>query len=661
MHVDPPVPSTLQPITPTALDHLVRTCLAKKRDDRWQTAGDIGRQLTWIAESGSRPDAAVFAAATPQRARRRLALPLVLTGAVVGGIIIGVAVWSIIHSAPSAPRPLTQFIVTSPDTPLTLSLVHADVAISPDGTGIVYTSGAGPHRNSQLYLRRVDQLEATPVRGTDNASNPFFSADGGWIGFSQGGVLKKIPVTGGPPIPISDLSGGRSAGGRGASWGPDAAIVFAASTGLMRVPAVGGEPEVLTEENAELEETSHRRPDVLPNGKAVLFGVSSGSPPTSRIAIVSLETAEVAYLGLEGSNPVYSPTGHIVYGVGGSLRAVGFDPERLALTTDPVPVLENVTTKGTGAVNFDLSRSGTLVYSRGGGEFGLHTLVWVNRDGSAEPIAEGLGFRQPRLSPDGTRMAVTMVDSEGNRDVYVYDLDSGTPTRLTFDLAADQYPLWTADGREVVFRSNRGGAGQAIFRTMADGTGDAVRLVTGSFAFAVSADDALVFGQSDPETRDDLYILPMDHESSPVPLLQTEFDEEHATVSPDGQWFAYTTDEAGLEDIYARPFPNANDDKRRISTGGAREPLWGSDGELFYRGVDGMMSVRIETQPAFRLGTPTPLFDDTLYVGGGGTQYDVAPDGRFLMTRPGDASTPEVSVVAVQNWHQELKRLVPVD
>ena len=253
-----------------------------------------------------------------------------------------------------------------------------------------------------------------------------------------------------------------------------------------------------------------------------------------------------------------------------------------------------------------------------------------------------------------------MAGNAGNRDIYVYDLARRTPTRLTFDPADEDYPVWTSDGQMVAFRSTREGGG--IFARRADGTGNVERLTTGSadaLPFAVSRDGALVFGNTSSETRDDLHVVPVDAGSSPAPLLQTQFDEEHAALSPDNRWLAYTTDEASPEDIYVRPFPNVDDAKVRISTGGAREPLWGPSGrELFYRGANALMTVSVETNPELRAGTPKVVFQDGDYFRGGGVQYDIGPNGRFLMINQGDVSTINVNVVL--NWHQELLERVPI-
>ena len=278
MSGDPQPMSSLQVMSPPALDQIVKTCLVKDPEGRWQTAGDIGRQVQWVTESGSQPSITLpVATAAPQRARWRRLIPLVVAG-LVGGIIIGIAVWSLTRPAPPAPQPLAQFVITTPaDGPLRMSFGSPDVAISPDGTRIVYLSAAtGVNVGRQLYLRRLDELTPTPLRGSEAGSVPFFSPDGQQVGFrdTRDDTLKKVSVLGGPPVTICDLGNPR-----GMSWGPDDMIVFATATskGLMRVLAVGGEPEVLTTVDPEQGETDHYWPEVLPNGRGVLFTAWSGS------------------------------------------------------------------------------------------------------------------------------------------------------------------------------------------------------------------------------------------------------------------------------------------------------------------------------------------------------------------------------------------------
>ncbi len=460
--------------------------------------------------------------------------------------VTGLAVWSLMRPAPPS---VARFVVnTPPDGPLRVTGNYRDVALAPDGTRIVYQSGVN-RLGSQLYVRHLDQLEATLLRGTAGGRNPFFSADGQWVGFVDlGSNVKRVSVLGGPAVIIADASPVP----RGLSWGPDDTIVFAtaASAGLLRVPAVGGEPEQLTTVDPDQGETDHWWPDVLPNGKGVLFTAWSGSDEGSRLAVVSLETREVTYLLPGGSHPQYSPTGHIVYGVGGTLRAVGFDVDSLTLTSDnPVPVLENVNTKfGTGAANFSLSDTGSLVYVRGEGDVGtLRTLVWVDREGREEPV--GLppnAYQYAQLSPDGTRIAVDIRDPQ-NVDIWVSELARGTLTRLTTDAAGDFGPLWTPDGESIVFTSQRE-TPRGLFSRAFDGTGPVERLMTLDVDGFLAAGDWSPDGQSlivwyvSPDTRADIGILSLEGEPSWEPLLQTEANEYQPDISPGGGWIVYTSD-----------------------------------------------------------------------------------------------------------------------
>ena len=656
------LPKTLSP----ALDTYLRRCLQKDPRQRVRDIGDVRLALEGAFETPLQPGAASSGVSW------KPLLPAALGAFVLGGVMAWV--WAASGEAPSPAR-LESFEVTTPsDAPLQIAGGMANqpgLAIARDGSRVVYrTTENAPNTltNGVLYVRNVGQLEATLIRGTEGALGPFFSPDGEWVAFNdtRDNTLKKVSVLGGPPLTICRLDGFL----RGASWGTNDTIVFATvgSGGLLQVPAVGGEPEPLTAVDPD-REGNHRWPELLPGGDVVLFTAWSGTSEGSRIAALSLETGEVTDVVPGGSYPRFSVSGHVVYAVGNTLRAVGFDPSEVTVIGSPVPVVEDVMMGQTGAAQFGLAQDGSLVYVTGGADAasGARTLVWVDREGREEPLAEGLGYLHPRVSPDGTRVALSMLDGEGGRDIYIYDIDRRTPTRLTFDPADEDYPVWTAEGQVVVFRSTREGGG--IFARRADGTGEVERLTTGStnaLPFAVSRDGVLVFGEIASETRDDLHTLPLDAGSSPVPLLQTEFDEDHAALSPDSQWLAYTTDEAGQEDIYVRPFPNVEDGKVRISTEGGREPLWGPDGsELFYRSGDAFMSVRVETEPAFRPGTPEVLFVVPNSPGGGGVRYDLAPDGqRFLIIKLGGALTDDATaspeLVLVQNWVEELKARVPV-
>ncbi len=535
------------------------------------------------------------------------------------------------------------------------------VALSPDGRQIVYNSPGG-----QLYVRDLDQLDAVPLRGAENATGPFFSPDGQWVGFlSEGDQLVKVSIHGGPPVTL-----GPTAGILGASWGRDDTIIFSEFRpgGLFRIPAAGGDPEPLT--TLEDDEVAHVWPEILPGGEAVLFTVLKGAGIANRqIDVLRLDTGERTLLVSGGSYPQYAPTGHLVFAVDGTLRAVPFDLASLTVTGDPVPVLEGVTTTGTGAASASFASDGTLVYVPGGAE-GVgaeRTLVWVDREGAEEPlVAEPRAYLYPRISPDGARVAIDVQDEE--RDIWIWDFVRETLTRLTFASEDDRYPAWTPDGQRVAFSSTRDGLAN-LFWKAADGTGTVERLTespTRQFPYAFTPDGShLVFRQDGSDTSTDLVTLAMDGERVSEPLLATEFTERNAVLSPDGRYFAYQSNASGQDEIYVQPFPDVDEGRWQISTDGGIDPLWGPDGrELFYRVPDGgsVMAVTVETNPSFTAGNSDVLFEGDYYSGFGRT-YDISSDGqRFLMIKAGsqaDGTAVERQLVIVLNWFSELQARVP--
>ena len=679
LHVDPPSLSSLQPMTSPTLDHLVKTCLAKEPDDRCQTAGEVERQLKWIVEGGSQPSTAASVASASQGATRRQVMPSVVA-ALVAGVVISAGVWVLKPQAPPPPRPLARFAITPPAPEwLGISNTALDLTISPLGTHIV---SRGTTANGGLVVRALDQLEATlrPELGT--LVSPFMSPDGASVGFASlsGGnlSLQRVSVFGGPAVTICGVPGGVA--GIGASWGADDTIIFGTTSqpsGLWRVSAGGGEPEELTTPNAELDEVNHHWPEILPGGRAVLFTIMPAGPiENAQIAVLDLETGVQTVLVSGGSNPRYAPTGHIVYGVGGTLRAVGFDLDRLEVTTNPLPVLDGVITKGSGAANFSFSRDGTLVYVPGSGSDGgggpQRTLVWVDREGREEPLAlPPGGYQRVRVSPDGTRLAVQVSGPEGI-DVWTSDLARGTLSILTPDPATDQNPLWTLDGERVVFSSDR--EPQGLFWKAADGRGPVEPLLTAADAQAGQLNpvdwspdgNELIFNYFSTDTGGrDTAVLSMAGERTWQPLLNSVASESDAALSPDGRWIAYRSDETGQNEVYVERFPDLGN-KAQISTGGGRLPVWSSDGsELFYRDPSGarMLVVQINTEPTLSVGTATVVFEGT-YLRAGGRLYDLAPDGRFLMIKPGGAATEDGAsalpqILVVEGWFEELKRLVP--
>ena len=581
-------------------------------------------------------------------------------------VITGLAVWIL---APQPTRSVARFVVgTSATEPLSPNAGTRDLAISSDGTRIVYRSSSG--RGAHVYLRQMDQLEGTRLFSTqNNITNPFFSPDGAWVVFSTGdGTWKKVSTLGGPPVTLFPNGG---ASPRGASWGPDDTIIFARAigdTGLLRVPAAGGDPEVLTTLDAEQGEINHRWPEILPGGDAVLFTIVKGpGAGNMEIAVLDLATGERKVLVRGGSNPLYALTGHIIYGVDGTLLAVPFDLDRLEVTGEPVPVLEGVMTDPSGAVEFTLSADGSLVYVAGEPQGGpLRSLVWVDRQGKEEPLrAPPRAYNYPRISPDGTRVALDLRDQE--EDIWIWDLTRETLTRLTFDPDQDYYPVWTPDSQRVAFSSAREGQ-RNLFWKAAEGTGSVERLTESSniqYAYSFSADgEALVFRETQPDTGDDLRMLSLVEDRAVKTLVATQFRERNAELSPDGNWMAYQSNASGQDQIYVRPFPAVDEGQWMISTSGGTHPLWAPDGrELFYLSDPALMAVPIQTDPSFMPGTPELLFEGD-YRAGQGRSYDVAPDGQqFLMIKwvvPSDEGSNAPELIIVENWFEELKERVPV-
>ncbi|HXE92069.1 MAG TPA: protein kinase [Terriglobales bacterium] len=578
---DPEPITRVQPLAPAALEHVVRTCLAKDPEERWQSAADVKRELRWIAEGGSTAAAAAMAA--PQRkARERLGWGVAAAMALVAVALSAGYRWG--GSAP-APEVAKRFAVTLPASTVLFTGLTNAIAVSPDGRYFVYRA-AQSTGGWQLFLHSVSELEAKPIPGSEDALNPFFSPDGKWVAFFAGGKLKKAALSGGAPLIISDAPEGR-----GASWGPDDTIVFGlpGNNGLRRVSAKGGKAEELTRLDASQREVSHRWPEFLPGGKEVVFAIQglSANWEDARIAVLSLETGRWRTLLEGGSNPHYSPTGHLVYARAGMLMAVPFDVKRLEVTGSPVPVLEEVFMNRTaGNAEAAFSPEGTLLYVAGRGTEEPRELVWVDRKGTTQ--ATGLAsaaFEQPMLSPDGKKVAVHMLPPSD--DIWVYDLERGTLTRLTFQAGEDESPAWSADGKHVTYSSTISDAPRAILWKNADGSGTEETLASTGLHIhlgTVSRDGKwLAYTNYESETRGDLWLLPLDGERKPQPFLQTPFNERDPKISPDGQWIAYTSDETGRDEVYVQALGGAGG-KYQVSSAGGFGGLWARNGrELFYR------------------------------------------------------------------------------
>jgi len=646
--------SALPSSTPASVGRLLTRCLEKDPKRRIRDLGEAMRQLDEIRHVAPGIDAGLVARSSRGSALRR-ALPI--AAAVIVTAVAVSAYWQ--SQAPSSiSEGVVRFLAPAD---LGFSSLGRDLAVSPDGRRIVHRIDGG---NGQLAVRNLDELQSTPLRGADLATSPFVSPNGEWVGFvGSDSTLQKVPVVGGPKTPITDPLDNIF----GADWGKDDVIVFGTSAGLFSVPAGGGVPEQIT--TVGTGEIGHFWPHIIDEARVVVFVVSTATGVAGKsLAALELDTGQVTPLRVTGTNPRYVTTGHLAYVTeDAALRAVPFDPASLEVTGSPVPLEEGVLTKISGAANFDVSDDGMLVLVPGGSSSSMqNTLAWVDRDGTETSIdAEPRAYIYPRLSPDGSQAAIDVRDQDN--DIWIVDLQLASLRRLTFDPGTDQYPLWTPDASRIIFSSARDGR-QNIYAQNANGTGSVERLSesdVAQFPNAMVPDGSaavLRINESVGGSGFDLSLLPLDGNQAAETLVGSEFNEMNAALSPDGRWLAFESNASGPEQVFVRPFPNVNDGSWQVSTNGGEYPVWAPDGrELFYLGPNRvMMRVPTTTDPTFAHRAPERLFDASAYFfGSPGRNFDVAPDGRFLMVKPqpvnGSEAPSQSGMVVVLNWLEDVK------
>ena len=553
--------------------------------------------------------------------------------------------------------------------------------VLPNG-GVVY-AGVGSQGSAQLFLRARDRIDPTLLVASGNAHAPFASPDGQRIAFidvTGDPSVKAVPTAGGPAIRISSFD---KFPVTGATWGDDNTIVFATtnpSTGLYRVPASGGEPEVLTTPDSARGEGDHVWPQFLPQARAVLFTImaSDKSPASSQIAVLDMQTGRKKLLTLPGASQAqYTSSGHLVYAVGSTLFAVPFDPDRLEIRGTPMPLPVEIATTRSGAAEFAIGRDGTLAYVPADANAATpRRLLWVDRRGQEDPIgAEARAYLHPRLSPDGSQIAVTIAGPESR--IYAWDFARGSLKRVTFEPGSQLAPVWL-DNRVIAYTTLTTGAPTpsttlgTLFRRAVDGTGSAEEIHTGDSAPAglipSSARAGTILLWKTPPPSDILMLGITDR--SLTPWYQTPYSERNAELSPNRRWVAFEASSPGESaqfNVYVRPFADPTARLIEISTGGGRQPAWNNDGtELFFVDSDGALdSVRFNPDTGVA-GTPTQVLPARYYRGTVSSfsalrMYDVSKDGRFLMLKDAvpDRSTARASIVVTQNWLEELKQLLP--
>ena len=653
--------AALPAAAPASVRMLIRRCLEK---DRRQRIADISTAqfiLDDFADVAPVPEQIGSGMVAPRPLLwHRMAI---LSAAwLVGVAMAGSAAWFVMRS--TAPPSVSRTFITQPGAEPSLGVISYSLAITPDGTRVVYV-GAD---NTTLFVRAFDQLAPTPLSGLGEPYNAFVSPDGQRIGFFEGvSALKTVAITGGPAETL-----GRPGGtALGASWGADGKIIFATNhpaTGLLRIAETGGEPAVLTRPNHAGGERDHAWPVILPGGQAVLFTITRTPRELDpQVAVLDLRTRTHRVLIQRGSHARYVSSGHLVYAAGNKLHAVAFDLSRLDVVGTPVTVQPEVPTDAGWTVTVD----GTLVYVSGGVLDVPRSLVWVDRQGRETSIpAPPRDYAFPRISPDGTRLALYIADQD--IDIWLWDLNRSDATlrRLTFDPGVEVYPVWRPpDGRQLFFSSSRADAVN-LYAQAVDGSGDDVRLIPSSniqHATSVSPDGTrLVFTETARTTAEDVMQLLLDGTRTVTPLVQTPFRERNGEVSPDGRWLAYEANNSGRFNVYVRPFQDLSGGAVwQVSTEGGRRPLWSrnrQDLELFYLNATGaVMRVGVLPGPTFTATAATKLFEGRYgaRANQSGRTYDISRDGnRFLMIKPVGGADQTASLVVVQNWLEELKQRV---
>jgi len=672
-----PTLEALRGDTPPRIRRLLERCLTRDPRLRLQAIGEarIAIEQVIAQPEAERPSEEITGPEASGRALPawRRALPWAVAGLAI--VAAGLTAWAPWRPAP-VPAPSMRMSAEI-GAPASLVLDRgAAVVFSPDGTRLAFLAQDDKLKR-QIYVRDVEQFQATPLAGTEGARDPFFSPDGKWIAFFADGKLKKIATQGGAVVTLCDAPAPH-----GGSWGVDDAIVFAPDrrTVLFRVSASGGKPEPVTQLDGKVGELTHRWPQMLPGGEAVLFSVQM---PTSlfdegNIVVQSLQGGEPRTVVTGGSYGRYVPSGHILFARKGNLFAVPFDLDKLEVTGPPAPFLEHLaSTTSLAGAQYSFSDTGLLAYVAGEIQASKLVVDWLDRAGKLQPLRSVPGdYVNPRLSPDGKQVSLNVFDG-GSSDIWVYDWARDTMTRLTFDPGNDIAQTWTPDGQRIAFASTRGGA-QNLYWSRADGSGEVQRLTeskNSQFPYSWTPDGkTLAFHELDPVTGADLWVLPIEGDEksgwkpgTPKVFLKTPFAESTSFFSPDGRWLAYQSNESGKLEVYVRPFPSG-EGKWMVSSGGGNQVRWSRNTkELFYERPDDhkiMVANYRVVGGSFQADKPVLWSPVQLADVGGRPNYDVAPDGkrvaalRYIESQE-KAAEKHDKFVLVLNVFDELRRRVP--
>ncbi|MEP6767122.1 MAG: protein kinase [Acidobacteriota bacterium] len=639
---EPAAISVVQPMTPPALDRVVKTCLAKDPEDRWQTARDVLLQLKWIQEGGSLAGLPVPVAAR-RKNRERVAWGL----AAVATLAAAALGWGYWKRAPKA-LPLMRFEIAPPAEVTTIDVPR----ISPDGRSLAFDATDTEGR-SRIWVRPLNAVEAHPLPGTEGGARPFWSPDSQFVGFIADGVLKKVDVSGGPPTKICDAPGGSDG-----TWSPEGVILFdgTGTDPLYRVPAVGGTRAVEVAPDSKRNETVGW-PEFLPDGRHFLYLLTGDKSDGNAYWIGSIDSKERKKLAPAQTLVTYSPPGYLLFVRDRTLVAQPFDAKALKITGEPVPLAEKIGTDNVGLARFSVSRSGVLVYrtAQSAGR-----LVWRDRTGrELESVPETGVYNNPALSPAGDRLAYNFADPRtGKQDIWVRDLGRGVSSRFSLGPGGNYRPIWSPDGSSIVFTSDRGGTPDLYEKSTRGQAAEKLLFQNAENKTASTwTPDGRYIGYytQGSKTLLDIWALPTFGDRKPIPIVVGPFSERQPMFSPDGRFVAYVSNESGRDEIYVQTFPDAGG-KWQVSSGGGGEPSWRRDGkELFYRSFDQkLMAVEIRTAGEFQAGIPKALFAAQVMVGTTRNRYSPSPDGqRFVFVAPlGREALGPTNIVV--NWPASL-------
>jgi len=653
-HHPPPI-SSLQPMTPPALDRIVKRCLAKEPDERWQSAGDLTHELKWIAEGGSQTGMRVPVATGRKgplsNARLAWSVAAVL---LVAALAVGAVAY--LRRAPEEARAV-RFFVSPPNgwnlaqrTAPTSGGAPNPLAVSPDGQRVAFVAASSDGRQL-LWVRSLDTLTAEPLAGTEGAARPFWSPDSRFLGFFADGKLRRIGVSGGPPIALCDAPDSR-----GGAWNRDGLIVFSPGAGaLQKMPSAGGTPTPASVLGQG--ETRHSWPFFLPDSRHFLYHALQGQQSLG-IYLASLDSTEQELLlDVDSGNVLYS-RGHLLFLRETTLMAQPFDAQRLEPAGDAFPIAEQIQTQASPLVGvFSVSENGVLAYQTGMGAAGTQ-LMWFDRAGKQiDVVGEPAAYGDVELSPEGKWATVSIPDrAGGTRDIWVVDVARGLRTRFTSGAAGEQNSIWSPDGSRVVFNSSRKGPWD-LYQKASDGSGAEEVLLESNFskfptAWSPDGRSILVPIATGPTGSDrDLFVLSLSGDRKLVPFLQTQFIETFAQFSPDGRWVAYQSNESGRYEVYVAPFPGPSG-RRLVSNAGGTYARWRPDGtELFYLAADNKLMVAAVNGrgSSFEVGAVRPLFQTVASLGTR-RPYDVSANGQRFLVNTLPEQTASAPITVVLNW-----------